>query len=75
MAKASTKSKTSVEKLILATLPWSSSSFGTHADIDGFNPASGKWETIATVHAIAGVDAEDMASFIVGVVGIGVGKE
>jgi hypothetical protein len=65
MAKASTKSKISVEKSILATLPWASSSFGKQAEIDGFNPATGKWETIATTQAFSDVDAEDLASFMV----------
>ncbi len=65
MAKSSAKSKISVENSILATLPWSSSSFGKQAEIDGFNPTTGKWQTIATVDAISGVDAEDVAAFIV----------
>jgi hypothetical protein len=65
MAKAPKESKVSVEKVILATLPWSSSSFGKQAEVDGFNPTSGKWETIATVNTIAGIDAEDVASFMV----------
>ncbi len=65
MPKASAKSIISVEKSILLTLPWASSSFGKQAEIDGFNPKTGKWETIATVEAIAGVDAEDVASFII----------
>lgn len=65
MVKTSAKPKISVEKSILATLPWTSSSFGKQAEIDGFSPTTGKWETIATVNAIAGVDAEDVAAFIV----------
>ena len=65
MTKLSKKRKTTSEQSILATQPWASSSFGRQAEIDGFNPATGAWETIATVNAIAGVDAEDIASFIV----------
>jgi len=65
MAKTSAKTKISIENLILATLPWASSSFGKQAEIDGFNPTTGKWETIATVNTFVGVDAEDVASLIV----------
>ena len=65
MAKTSAQPKTSAEKSILATLLWSSSLFGKQAEIDGFDSTTGKWETIATVDAIAGIDAEDVAAFIV----------
>jgi len=68
MTKASAKPKVTIEKSILATLPWTSSSFGKHAEIDGVNPITGKWGTIATVNAIADVDAEDLASFMVDLV-------
>jgi hypothetical protein len=65
MAKTSAKPKVSTEKSFLETLSWASSSFGKQAEIDVFNPITGKWETIAAVDAIAGVDAEDVAAFIV----------
>jgi hypothetical protein len=67
MAKASTKPKASAHKSVMATLPWTGSLFGGHAEIDGLNAISGKWETIATVYAIDGVDAEDLADFIINV--------
>ena len=65
MTKLSKKNKASPEQAILATRPWVSSSFGRQAEIDGFNSTTGTWDTIATVNSMAGVDAEDIASFIV----------
>ena len=65
MTKLSKKTKTTPEQSILATRPWVSSSFGRQAEIDGFNPTTGTWDTIATVNSIAGIDAEDIAALIV----------
>lgn len=65
MGKNSAEPRISIEESILATLPWSSSSFGRQAEIDSFNPVTGKWETIAMVNSIDGTDAEDIADFLV----------
>ena len=59
------KQKVPISSAFLATLPMASSLFGKQAEIDGFNPVSGRWETIAVIDGIAGVDAEDIAAFIV----------
>jgi len=53
------------EQLILATRPWTCTNFGDQSEIEAYVEATGAWETIATVHAVNGVDAEDIASFIV----------
>ena len=47
---------------------WSCSHFGGLSEIDVFVEASGKWETAAEVHSVAGIDAEDIANFIIQVV-------
>ncbi len=38
--------------------------FGNQSDIDVFVAATGQWETLATVHSVVGIDAEDLAAFI-----------
>jgi hypothetical protein len=43
---------------------WSCSLFGDKSEIDVFVESTGRWETAAEVHAVGGVDAEDVASFI-----------
>lgn len=68
MPKPSSKPKAVIEKTLLATLPWTSTNFGQQAEIDAFMAASRTWETLATVHAVGGVDAEDVASFLVNAV-------
>jgi hypothetical protein len=50
---------------IASTLPWSCTQFGNQSEIEAFVGSTGKRETIADVHGVAGVDAEDMADFIV----------
>lgn len=65
MPKASFKSKDSAEKLITQTLPWTSTHFGDQSEIEALNKSTGKWETIADVHTITGVDAEDIADLII----------
>ena len=53
---------------IHATLPWKCTCFGNQAEIEAVDSKTGQWETIALVNAIAGLDAEDVASFIVRIV-------
>ena len=59
------KPKMSAEDRILSTIPWSCTNFGKQSEIEVCMATTGKWETIATVHAVLGFDAEDIASFIV----------
>jgi len=65
MPKVSRKSKSSMEISIVATLPWTCTNFGNQSEIEAYVKATGTWETIATVHVAGGVDAEDIAGFIV----------
>ena len=46
-------------------VPWSCTHFGDQSEIEAFIPATGKWETIADVHSVGGIDAEDIANFII----------
>jgi len=50
---------------IRETLPWKHTCFGKESEVEALIPATGTWETIATVRTVNGVDAEDMAAFIV----------
>ena len=43
---------------------WSCSLFGDKSEIDVFVESTGRWETVAEIHAVGGVDAEDIAAFI-----------
>lgn len=43
---------------------WSCSLFGDKSEIDVFVESTGRWETVAEVHAVGGFDAEDIAAFI-----------
>ena len=52
------------EDLVISTLPWSCTHFGDQSEIEAFIPATGKWETIADVHSVGDLDAEDIADFI-----------
>ena len=56
------------ENPIQATVPWSCTHFGSQSEIETHVAATGKWETLAEVHAVAGIDAEEIADFIVHVV-------
>jgi hypothetical protein len=47
---------------------WSCTHFGNQSEIESYIAATGKWETVADVRPVAGVDAEDMADFIVNAV-------
>jgi len=50
----------------LATIsPWRSTHFGDQSEIEAQIMATGSWETIAAVRSLPGLDAEDLASFIV----------
>lgn len=53
------------EQCLQATMPWTCTNFGERSEIEAFIKETGTWETIAEVRAIAGVDAEDVAGFIV----------
>lgn len=44
---------------------WSCTHFGDMSEIEVFVEASGQWETVAEVHSVANIDAEDIADFIV----------
>ena len=54
-----------ISQNLLLTRPWRASSFGQTADIDAYHPATGTWETIATVNAMGSFDAEELAAFMV----------
>jgi hypothetical protein len=66
--KRAAKKTPATQASIHATFPWRSTSFGNQAEIEALDPATGAWETIALVNAISGLDAEDVASFIVEIV-------
>jgi len=53
------------EILSCATLQWSCTHFGCQSEIEVYVAATDQWETIAVVSAAAGLDAEDIAEFIV----------
>lgn len=66
MPKSAKKQKRSCEKILSATLPWTSTDFGSTSEIDAYIEETGEWETIAETHAVGGViDAEEIANFIV----------
>ena len=66
MAKADSKlNKDAAENFVVNTLPWSCTHFGDQSEIEAFVPATGRWETIADVHSVGDIDAEDIADFIV----------
>lgn len=52
-------------EILAMTLPWKSTSFGNEAEIEVFFEHTGTWEVIATISPVAGIDAEDVANFIV----------
>jgi len=68
MPKVPRKSKSSIEKSIMATLPWTCTNFGGHSEIEARLGATGSWETLATVHSVDGIDAEDIANFVIQVI-------
>jgi len=68
MPKIAKKLKPIYEKSILATTPWSCTNFGQQSEIDIYIEATGKWETVADIHTVADIDAEDIASLIVHIV-------
>ncbi|MDD4600962.1 MAG: LuxR C-terminal-related transcriptional regulator [Negativicutes bacterium] len=39
-------------------------SFGNRSEIEAFIETTQKWETIATIYSVAGIDAEDFAEFV-----------
>ena len=59
------KSKKITGGIDLASLPMTCTSFGDHSEIDALIESTGQWETLATIHSVAGIDAEDIASFVV----------
>ena len=65
MPKAFAKTSSSIHEAIATTCPWTYTNFGNHSEIEAFIEATGAWETIAEVHSIADLDAEDIADFIV----------
>lgn len=65
MPRTSKRLKPIIEKSILATKPWSCTNFGEQSEIDAYIDSTDTWETIATIQSAAGIDAEDIASFIV----------
>ncbi len=50
---------------ILESLPWSCTHFGGQSEIETYIPALEKWVTLAEVYSVGGIDAEDLADFIV----------
>ena len=50
---------------VYALEPWVCTHFGDLSEIDAYIVGTGKWETIANVQAVEGIDAEDIADFIV----------
>jgi hypothetical protein len=48
---------------VTSTLPWSCTHFGDLSEIEA--NIGGKWETIAEVHSVGNLDAEDIADLIV----------
>jgi hypothetical protein len=67
MRKSDSKPKFDIEKALLASLPWRCTNFGNSSEIDAYVEQTGKWETIAETHSVGEIiDAEDIASFIVG---------
>ncbi len=65
MPKASTKPPALIHESITATCPWTYTNFGNHSEIEAFIESTGTWETIAEVHSVADMDAEDIADFII----------
>ena len=65
MPKASTEKQMRVDENLLSTMPWTCTNFGKHSEIDVYVKESGVWETVAQVRGIEGLDAEDIAEFIV----------
>lgn len=59
------KNQPSLREAIKATLPWSHTLSGNTSDIEAYIKATGIWETIACVNSLPGIDAEDLAAFIV----------
>jgi hypothetical protein len=53
-----------IREQILETLPWRFSCFGQQVEIESFCAKTQAWLTIATVNAVNGVDAEDLAGLI-----------
>lgn len=49
----------------LSTLRFVCTRFGDCSEIDAFIQTTGKWETVATIYPVAGIDAEDIAEFFV----------
>jgi len=54
-------------KLLLAR-PLTSTNFGNLSEIDVYIEATDTWETVATINSVGGIDAEDIAAFIVSAV-------
>lgn len=48
---------------ISSTLPWSCTHFGDQSEIEAF--VKGRWETVADVHSVGDIDAEDIADYII----------
>lgn len=65
MPNARTQTDSIADQCLQATLPWTCTNFGDRSEIEAFVKETGKWETVAEVRAVAGTDAEDVASFIV----------
>jgi hypothetical protein len=55
----------SIETVNQFASPLTFTTFGDQSEIDAKIDATGQWETIATVHSVAGIDAEEIAQFIV----------
>jgi hypothetical protein len=56
------------DDFLAAISPWRSTHFGDQSEIEAQIRATGTWETLAAVRSLPGLDAEDLASFIVMVV-------
>lgn len=53
------------KEFIAATSPWRCTHFGNLSEIEAQFTATGTWETLAEVRSVQGLDAEDIASFLV----------
>jgi hypothetical protein len=66
MSKSVKKTKASTTKCpVHFTTPWSCTNFGSESEIEAYVEVTGSWETIANVHSVGDLDAEDIADFII----------